>query len=108
MDRLGLWLAGGVVLLLALVAIRDRLQRRHSIIANFPLIGRFRFWFEKVGAPLRQYIVTSNDEELAIIDGFRQRSAAEVFGYAPGWGLPPAEERRALVHLRHGSKKKAA
>ncbi len=49
--------------LLLILAIRDRLQRKHAIIANFPLVGRFRYWAESLGNPLRQYIVTGNDEE---------------------------------------------
>jgi glutamate synthase (ferredoxin) len=52
-----------VVGIVALLAVHDRLQRKHSIIANFPILGRFRYWFESLGGPLRQYIVTSNDEE---------------------------------------------
>jgi glutamate synthase domain-containing protein 2 len=55
--------AGIVLGLLLLVAIRDRRQRTHSIMANFPILGRFRFWFEALGDPLRQYIVTNNHEE---------------------------------------------
>jgi glutamate synthase (ferredoxin) len=51
-----------VVLLLAL-AIHDRLQKKHAIISNFPIVGHFRYWFESLGGPLRQYIVTGNDEE---------------------------------------------
>lgn len=51
-----------VALLLA-VAVRDRLQKKHTIIRNFPLLGRFRYWMEALGGPLRQYIVTNNDEE---------------------------------------------
>src|SRR5262249_14728689 len=51
-----------VVLLLALV-VHDRRQKQHAIISNFPIVGRFRFWFESLGGPLRQYIVTGNDEE---------------------------------------------
>jgi glutamate synthase (ferredoxin) len=45
------------------IAIWDRMQKKHTIKRNFPLIGRFRYWAEKVGPPLRQYIVTGNDEE---------------------------------------------
>lgn len=45
------------------LAVYDRLQRKHAIIANFPIVGRFRYWFEALGGPLRQYIVTGNDEE---------------------------------------------
>ncbi|MCW2924290.1 MAG: Ferredoxin-dependent glutamate synthase [Thermoleophilia bacterium] len=54
---------GVIVLLLLLVALHDVLQKRHSITRNFPIIGHFRFWIEKVGPELRQYIVTANDEE---------------------------------------------
>ncbi|WP_185994663.1 FMN-binding glutamate synthase family protein [Nocardioides campestrisoli] len=45
------------------VAAYDLTQRRHAILRNFPVIGHFRYWAEKVGPELRQYIVTSNDEE---------------------------------------------
>ncbi|MBN9167550.1 MAG: FMN-binding glutamate synthase family protein [Myxococcales bacterium 68-20] len=51
-----------VALVLAL-AIRDRLQRKHAIVSNFPIVGRFRYWFEALGGPLRQYIVTGSNEE---------------------------------------------
>lgn len=52
--------AGGLV---GLVALHDRLQRRHSIVSNFPIVGRFRYLLEELGPPLRQYLVSSNDEE---------------------------------------------
>jgi glutamate synthase (ferredoxin) len=58
-----LTVVGVVVTLLLLLAVLDRMQRKHAIIANFPILGRFRYLFETVGPPLRQYIVTSNDEE---------------------------------------------
>src|SRR5215210_949091 len=48
---------------LAGVAARDLLQREHAIARNFPVVGRLRFLLESVGPELRQYIVTSNDEE---------------------------------------------
>ncbi|MBL8603593.1 MAG: FMN-binding glutamate synthase family protein [Myxococcales bacterium] len=49
--------------LLAAVAVYDRTQRAHAIMRNFPIVGRFRYWFERFGPPIRQYIVTGNDEE---------------------------------------------
>jgi glutamate synthase domain-containing protein 2 len=52
-----------VVLVLLALAIRDRLQKKHAIISNFPIIGHLRYWLEALGGPLRQYIVTGNDEE---------------------------------------------
>src|SRR4051812_39978877 len=57
------WFLEGFALFLVLLAIHDRLQKKHAIIRNFPIVGHFRYWFEAVGAPLRQYIVTGNDEE---------------------------------------------
>jgi glutamate synthase (ferredoxin) len=53
----------GVVVCLLLVALADRLQTTHTIKRNFPLIGRFRYWLEAAGGPMRQYIVAGNDEE---------------------------------------------
>lgn len=41
----------------------DLMQTKHAILRNFPIIGHFRYWLEAVGPELRQYIVTSNDEE---------------------------------------------
>ncbi len=41
----------------------DLIQKKHAIIHNFPIIGHFRYWLEMIGPELRQYIVTSNDEE---------------------------------------------
>ncbi len=49
--------------LLALVVIYDLFQRSHAILRNFPIIGHFRYMLETIGPELRQYIVTSNDEE---------------------------------------------
>jgi glutamate synthase (ferredoxin) len=57
------WVLIPVVLLL-LVALYDVIQTKHAILRNFPIIGHFRYLLEAVGPELRQYIVTSNNEEL--------------------------------------------
>ena len=36
-------------------------------------------------------------DSLDVIDGLVRRSARDVFGYAPGWGLPPEADRTALA-----------
>ena len=48
---------------LAGITAYDVLQKRHAILRNFPIAGHFRYLLESVGPELRQYIVTSNDEE---------------------------------------------
>lgn len=40
------WVLWGAVAFVLCVAVYDRLQRKHSIISNFPILGRFRYWFE--------------------------------------------------------------
>src|SRR5690349_19361106 len=56
-----LWIALAVVVVG--VVVHDLTQRRHAILRNFPIVGHFRYLLETVGPELRQYIVTSNDEE---------------------------------------------
>lgn len=48
---------------LGVVAAHDLTQKRHAITRNFPVVGHGRFLLERFGPELRQYIVTSNDEE---------------------------------------------
>jgi glutamate synthase domain-containing protein 2 len=39
-------------------------QKKHSITHNFPIVGHLRYWLEKIGPEIRQYIVANNREEL--------------------------------------------
>src|SRR6478672_8473700 len=48
---------------LLLVALYDLVQRKHAILRNFPVIVHLLYLLESVGPELRQYIVTSNQEE---------------------------------------------
>jgi glutamate synthase (ferredoxin) len=52
-----------LVVVLAAVVVYDLTQKRHAILRNFPIIGHFRYILEAIGPELRQYIVTSNNEE---------------------------------------------
>ncbi|TQK69411.1 FMN-binding glutamate synthase family protein [Nocardioides sp. SLBN-35] len=54
---------GGAAAALGALAARDLVQKRHALQRNFPVIGHFRYWLETIGPELRQYIVTSNEEE---------------------------------------------
>ena len=60
-----MWQRVGVLAAAALgvVAARDLSQKQHAILRNFPVIGHLRYQLERFGPELRQYIVTSNDEE---------------------------------------------
>ncbi|WP_265446888.1 FMN-binding glutamate synthase family protein [Flexivirga meconopsidis] len=45
------------------VAAHDLLQKKHSLLRNFPVLGHARYAIERIGPELRQYIVAGNDEE---------------------------------------------
>ena len=57
---------------------RDRNQREHSVLRNFPILGKWRYIFEKMGPALRQYLFlndneakpfSQNDDESVVIAG---------------------------------------
>ena len=58
-----MWILTTIALVLVTITLYDLIQRKHSILHNFPIIGHFRYLFEALGPELRQYIVTSNNEE---------------------------------------------
>jgi len=59
----GMWILVVFLGFLVAVAIYDLVQTKHAILKNFPVIGHLRYILESIGPELRQYIVTSNDEE---------------------------------------------
>src|ERR687898_3482098 len=63
MDRTARRLGALTGAAVAGLVAHDLRQRQHAILRNFPVVGHFRYLLESVGPELRQYIVTSNDEE---------------------------------------------
>ena len=53
-----------IFIIILIIAIRDILQKKHTIQHNFPVIGHIRYWFESIGPEIRQYFVANNREEL--------------------------------------------
>ncbi len=53
----------GVVGILAAVAIYDRLQRKHTLLRNFPVLGHMRYILEFFRPEIQQYFVASDDSE---------------------------------------------
>lgn len=62
LDTIPWW--AWILIVLALIAIRDITQRKHTIRHNFPVIGHIRYLFESIGPEIRQYFVANNREEL--------------------------------------------
>ena len=45
------------------VGVRDMLQRRHTVLRNYPVIGHIRFLFEFIRPEIRQYLIESDNDE---------------------------------------------
>ena len=55
---------GTGLLAVIVIYIIDRTQKTHAIRRNFPVIGRFRYWFEHLGEFFRQYFFALDREEM--------------------------------------------
>ncbi|ALX49627.1 FMN-binding glutamate synthase family protein [Lentibacillus amyloliquefaciens] len=66
MTVIGFVVVSLIVLILLAISIYiyfvDRTQRQHPVLRNYPVVGRARYFFEKIGPELRQYFF-NNDRE---------------------------------------------
>ena len=99
------WIGIGFVAFLALVALHDVTQKRHAILRNFPIVGHFRYWLEAIGPEIRQYIVTSNDEERPFSRDQRRwiYSSAKKENNYFGFGTDNDIERPGYILIRHSA-----
>ncbi|KTC66555.1 glutamate synthase [Legionella adelaidensis] len=60
------WLIIGITFFLFIIFlyIRDRAQKKHTILRNYPIIGHFRYIGEYLGEYLRQYFFANDRDEL--------------------------------------------
>ncbi|ROS05770.1 glutamate synthase domain-containing protein 2 [Sinobacterium caligoides] len=49
---------------IAITYVIDVRQHRHAIRRNYPVVGRFRYWFEHLGGFFRQYFFAMDREEM--------------------------------------------
>ncbi len=57
-----LFAVGGLVALVVVLYVIDITQTKHAVRRNFPVIGRFRYWFEHLGEFFRQYFFAMDRE----------------------------------------------
>ncbi len=57
-------LIGSGIVYVAVIYVIDVTQTEQTIRRNFPVIGRFRYWFEHLGEFFRQYFFAMDREEL--------------------------------------------
>lgn len=54
-DFIEFFILAGVIAIFILFIYDKYVQRRHALLINYPVIGRFRYLFEALREPLRQY-----------------------------------------------------
>jgi glutamate synthase domain-containing protein 2 len=59
-----IFVIGTGVLLTGILFVIDSTQTKHAVRRNFPVIGRFRYLFERLGEFSRQYFIALDREEL--------------------------------------------
>jgi len=71
-----------VVLTLLFWLIRDIVQKKHSVLRNYPLIGRLRYLLESQGEYIRQYFIAGERDEMP----FNRAARNWVYRTAKGVG----------------------
>ncbi len=92
------WFLAGPLLLLAATGVYDVIQRRHSVLRNYPVLGHLRFLLESIRPELQQYFVERNfdgrpydrDVRSIVYQRAKGTAAEEPFGterdvYAEGY-----------------------
>jgi hypothetical protein len=57
---IGLLVAGTLIVWF----VQDVTQKKHSVLRNYPVIGRLRYFFERQGEYFRQYFFMGDREEM--------------------------------------------
>ncbi len=89
---------------LAGVTAYDLLQRRHTVLHNFPIVGHVRYLLELFGPELRQYIVTGDDEERPFSRDQRRwvyasaKRQTNLFGYGSTNEMESVEAMLTVTH----------
>src|SRR3977135_253080 len=75
---LGLVVIGGLIVLV----IHDVTQKKHTVLRNYPVIGRLRFFFEDLGEYFRQYFFAGDRAEMP----FNRSARSFIYRLAKGEG----------------------
>ena len=71
-----------IILTLLFWLIRDIVQKKHSVLRNYPLVGRLRYFLESQGEYIRQYFIAGERDEMP----FNRAARNWVYRTAKGVG----------------------
>ena len=89
---------------LGFVFVRDITQKKHSVLRNYPIIGRFRYFFEEMGEYFRQYFFAGDRDEMPFNRATRgwvyrlAKNEGGIIGFGSTYDLHDAG---ALIFVNH-------
>ncbi|MFN2643709.1 MAG: FMN-binding glutamate synthase family protein [Burkholderiales bacterium] len=89
---------------LVLLFLRDITQKKHSVLRNYPVIGRLRYFFEQLGEYFRQYFFAGDRDEMPFNRATRAwvyrlaKNEGGVIGFGSTYDL---HEPGALIFVNH-------
>jgi glutamate synthase domain-containing protein 2 len=83
-----LWIPAVLMAALTIIGFYDYRQKAHPVIANYPLLGHFRYMLESIRPEIRQYFWEADNEELPysrnqramVYQRAKQQTAVRPFG----------------------------
>ncbi|MBI1943771.1 MAG: FMN-binding glutamate synthase family protein, partial [Betaproteobacteria bacterium] len=61
---IGTLIGFAAIIALVFVFISDITQKKHSVLRNYPIVGRLRYFFEQMGEYFRQYFFAGDRDEM--------------------------------------------
>jgi glutamate synthase domain-containing protein 2 len=92
---------GGVLVFLF---VRDITQKKHSVLRNYPVVGRLRYFFEQLGEYFRQYFFAGDRDEMPFNRATRgwvyrlAKNEGGVIGFGSTYDL---HQPGALIFVNH-------
>jgi glutamate synthase domain-containing protein 2 len=101
---IGTLIAFALIGLLLFVFIRDITQKKHSVLRNYPIVGRFRYFFEQLGEYFRQYFFAGDRDEMPFNRATRgwvyrlAKNEGGIIGFGSTYDL---HQPGALIFVNH-------
>ena len=102
---LGTLLAISATLVILFLFVQDITQKQHTILRNYPIVGRLRYFFEEMGEYFRQYFFLNDREEMPFNRATRSwvyrlaKNIGGVIGFGSTYNL---QEPGAIIFVSAG------
>ena len=101
---IGTLIGFGLFIALVFVFISDITQKKHSVLRNYPVIGRLRYFFEQLGEYFRQYFFAGDRDEMPFNRSTRgwvyrlAKNEGGILGFGSTYDL---HQSGALIFVNH-------